>query len=228
MARFDSGYLPRENPCAQCGKPIAKPDWIESVQAAPPISGIAAPATIASRRSRSTKTHPDSRRPDLFTTLRFRREPYRFARNAMFANVLASAAERCSAEPAIESARSAHAAAGRAATARRHARARWRWRSKGRGRSRWPRPCCARRRRARTAPAYSLLRIRNAGAVVLDVDGEPGPPIREADRRFGAEPHRIFDQIGDAAMQIVRPHRGHRMVRGRHRRPCGPCRRTGR
>ena len=30
MARLDSGYLPRENPCAQCGKPIARPDWIES------------------------------------------------------------------------------------------------------------------------------------------------------------------------------------------------------
>ena len=30
MARFDSGYLPRGNPCAQCGQPIAKPDWVES------------------------------------------------------------------------------------------------------------------------------------------------------------------------------------------------------
>jgi hypothetical protein len=30
MARLDSGYLPRENPCAQCGTPIARPDWIES------------------------------------------------------------------------------------------------------------------------------------------------------------------------------------------------------
>lgn len=30
MARFDSGYMPRENPCAQCGKPIPTPDWIES------------------------------------------------------------------------------------------------------------------------------------------------------------------------------------------------------
>ena len=30
MARTDFGYLPRENPCAQCGKPIATPDWIES------------------------------------------------------------------------------------------------------------------------------------------------------------------------------------------------------
>jgi hypothetical protein len=29
MARFDSG-LPHENPCAQCGKPIAAPDWIEN------------------------------------------------------------------------------------------------------------------------------------------------------------------------------------------------------
>lgn len=30
MARFDSGSLPRGNPCAQCGKPIAMPDWVES------------------------------------------------------------------------------------------------------------------------------------------------------------------------------------------------------
>jgi hypothetical protein len=30
MARLDSGYLPRGNPCAQCGKPIPKPDWVES------------------------------------------------------------------------------------------------------------------------------------------------------------------------------------------------------
>jgi hypothetical protein len=29
MARFDSGYLPRGNPCAQCGKPIPLPDWVE-------------------------------------------------------------------------------------------------------------------------------------------------------------------------------------------------------
>jgi hypothetical protein len=30
MARRDVGYLPRENPCAQCGKLIAAPDWIEN------------------------------------------------------------------------------------------------------------------------------------------------------------------------------------------------------
>jgi hypothetical protein len=30
MARLDSGYLPRENPCAQCGKLIPRPDWVES------------------------------------------------------------------------------------------------------------------------------------------------------------------------------------------------------
>ena len=30
MARSDSGYLPHENPCAQCGKPISAPDWIEN------------------------------------------------------------------------------------------------------------------------------------------------------------------------------------------------------
>ncbi len=29
MARFESADLPRGNPCAQCGKPITKPDWVE-------------------------------------------------------------------------------------------------------------------------------------------------------------------------------------------------------
>ena len=29
MAKIDLGYLPHENPCAQCGKPIAAPEWIE-------------------------------------------------------------------------------------------------------------------------------------------------------------------------------------------------------
>jgi ribosomal protein L37AE/L43A len=30
MARLDLGYLPHENPCAQCGQPIATPDWLEA------------------------------------------------------------------------------------------------------------------------------------------------------------------------------------------------------
>jgi hypothetical protein len=30
MARLNFGYLPQGNPCAQCGKPIATPEWIES------------------------------------------------------------------------------------------------------------------------------------------------------------------------------------------------------
>ena len=30
MVRIDDGYLPHENPCAQCGTPIAAPDWIEA------------------------------------------------------------------------------------------------------------------------------------------------------------------------------------------------------
>ena len=29
MAKTNPGYFPRGNPCAQCGKPIASPDWIE-------------------------------------------------------------------------------------------------------------------------------------------------------------------------------------------------------
>jgi hypothetical protein len=30
MARADFAFLPKHNPCAQCGKPIAMPEWIES------------------------------------------------------------------------------------------------------------------------------------------------------------------------------------------------------
>jgi hypothetical protein len=30
MARIDPGYLPHGNPCAQCGKPIAAPEWVEA------------------------------------------------------------------------------------------------------------------------------------------------------------------------------------------------------
>jgi hypothetical protein len=30
MASMDFGYLPRENPCAQCGKLIAAPEWVEN------------------------------------------------------------------------------------------------------------------------------------------------------------------------------------------------------
>jgi ribosomal protein L37AE/L43A len=30
MARTDFGYLPRGNPCAKCGEPIAAPEWIEN------------------------------------------------------------------------------------------------------------------------------------------------------------------------------------------------------
>ncbi len=32
MARANLGFLPRGNPCAQCGKPIALPDWVEQGQ----------------------------------------------------------------------------------------------------------------------------------------------------------------------------------------------------
>ena len=30
MARSYFSDMPRQNPCAQCGKPIASPDWVES------------------------------------------------------------------------------------------------------------------------------------------------------------------------------------------------------
>lgn len=29
LAKAHFGDIPRQNPCAQCGAPIAKPDWIE-------------------------------------------------------------------------------------------------------------------------------------------------------------------------------------------------------
>ena len=29
MATAHAGDIPRQNPCAQCGAPIPKPDWIE-------------------------------------------------------------------------------------------------------------------------------------------------------------------------------------------------------
>ena len=29
MVRIAFNHLPHENPCAQCGKPIATPEWIE-------------------------------------------------------------------------------------------------------------------------------------------------------------------------------------------------------
>ena len=30
MDRTGLTYLPKQNPCAQCGKPIAMPEWVES------------------------------------------------------------------------------------------------------------------------------------------------------------------------------------------------------
>jgi hypothetical protein len=32
MAKASLYSLPRGNPCAQCGKPIASPDWVEQAQ----------------------------------------------------------------------------------------------------------------------------------------------------------------------------------------------------
>lgn len=36
MAAVESGYLPHQNPCAQCGKPIASPEWFEESDGASP------------------------------------------------------------------------------------------------------------------------------------------------------------------------------------------------
>jgi ribosomal protein L37AE/L43A len=30
MAKMDFFSLPRKNPCAQCGEPIAAPEWVEA------------------------------------------------------------------------------------------------------------------------------------------------------------------------------------------------------
>jgi hypothetical protein len=54
-----------------------------------------------------------------------------------------------------------------------------------------------------------LQRIRNAGAVVFDVDGELIRRDAKADHRFGAKFHGILHQVGDGAVQIVGPHGRH-------------------
>ena len=63
----DFGYLPRENPCAQCGKPIAAPDWIEDGPHRISYLWHCGPATTGSRRwpfsTTSTPTGSD-RAPD--------------------------------------------------------------------------------------------------------------------------------------------------------------------
>src|SRR6185437_10917394 len=54
-----------------------------------------------------------------------------------------------------------------------------------------------------------LASIGNAGTVVLDLDGSG---IRRYPQAYGglrAVSDRVLDQIGDTAMQVVRPHRGH-------------------
>jgi hypothetical protein len=30
MTRTGLNHMPRQNPCAQCGKPIAMPEWVET------------------------------------------------------------------------------------------------------------------------------------------------------------------------------------------------------
>src|SRR6202035_4515463 len=56
-----------------------------------------------------------------------------------------------------------------------------------------------------------LARIGNAGTVVFDLDRHRVRQDSEADRGFRAEPDGVLDQVGYAAMQIVGPHRSHRV-----------------
>ena len=211
MARLDSGYLPRGNPCAQCGKPIPRPDWVESSPAARRSSGSAAPAIIASKRSRSTKKR---------IRTRSRPESHALGRRSRSASAD---------EPAIASEPSAHAAAGRAVTARRHARARWR--------------CAIERPRPKPA-ASSMLRAsspRTNGSSMFCFSASemPGPSSstsivsRSADtrRRIAASAPNldgILHEIGDGCGAGRRAARSPWHERGRRRRPCVPCRRTGR
>src|ERR1700730_9780681 len=56
-----------------------------------------------------------------------------------------------------------------------------------------------------------LARIGNAGTIVLDVDRRGIRRHSQADRGLRTEPDRVLHEIGNAAMQIVGPHRGHGM-----------------
>src|SRR5450432_111854 len=54
-----------------------------------------------------------------------------------------------------------------------------------------------------------LARIGNTGAIVLDLDGRGLRRYPQAYGGLRAVPDRVLDEIGDAAMQVVRTDRGH-------------------
>ena len=207
-------FAARETLAPNAAEPIARPNGLKTARAAPPISGIAWPATTISRRWRFSRNRESDRRPD--------RRGSDFKRSG--GRLPALLADR-----QFEYARSIHAAAGRSATVRRHARARWCARSKGRAR----RPAASSMLRA------SSPRTNGSSMTSLRASEMPGPSSStsmvavsgDTVRRTVASravPDRVLDEIGDAAMQVVGPDRGHGVFAGRHRRPCVPCRRTDR
>ena len=74
-----------------------------------------------------------------------------------------------------------------------------------------------------------LACVGNAGAVVLDLDAHPRRRGASAARTaLAAMAHRVVDQVGDGALQLVRPRQDREMGRPVIARRRGPCRRTGR
>ena len=52
---------------------------------------------------------------------------------------------------------------------------------------------------------FALVRIRDSWAVILDVDGDAFVRRAQANGGLVAEAHGVLHEIGDAAMQVVRP-----------------------
>ena len=195
-----SGYLPRGNPCAQCGEPIAAPG-MDRKRSAPHLLSLALPGLRLPVRGggvlRAThRTEPIAAwRPE---------SPWRSGGRlpALLAHRQLNANDQSVRLPVV------------AATARRHAPARWCARSTGRDRS----PAASSMLRA------SSPRTNGSSMTSLRASEMPGPSSStsmvtvsgdtpQADRGLRAEPDRVLDQIGDAAMQIVGPHRRHGMFR---------------
>ena len=160
MARTGPGDMPRQNPCAQCGKPIATPDWVEA--------GEGRVSYLWHCRACDYRFEAiaifDERPMDRIQPTRGLTSPPPYA---------AHAPAGCCAPATGSGRRKPVRLRGRAATARRHGRATI---ARAIDRPR-PKPAASSMLRASSprtnGSSMSLLaRIRNAGAVVLDVDGE--------------------------------------------------------
>ena len=155
---------------ADCDDPIG----LRAVRAARPISGI---CRACDYRFEAIAIYDEAASGRARGLRRPRSKCYRF-----------TPPTRCSADaPATECEPPVRAAAGRAATARRHARVTIAFAIE---RPR-PKPVASSMLRASSprtngSSTLSLLRIRNAGAVVLDIDGDADP----ATRGGGSSPRR--------------------------------------